>query len=771
MRIFTGSYKTDIYYLTRDIVAECSIMCKFDTTTKIIFLIAYINLATSFESRYSIRRRETKEDINNYIQYLKDYDVFYVDGDNGNDRFTGLSPWRHGYRRLGPFRTISVAIRKIRIFRRSLSLPVKLYIRSGFYFIKKQIRMTEKDSNLEILGYPFDNERPVISGARRVWGSQFFKVHQLANLNWIYKLSYEGGCSPHLFVGNKRMVRARKPNIYEWNGRNLAGEGPYMLIHDVLISTDECKRGNDVYYQKCPPKNKVGFRMGEGDIVKNGTNEDQIQILIFHAWTAERAYINRISRDNRILFRESLREAIGTRPRPSGWRYIIENSHEELDAVGEFYCDPVRKALYIIPPNETFMSEYVYIGNNAQLFKVVDASNITFNGIEVKYTHDDSVGWFNSKPSALEFENCSHIKIMNSVIGHLGHNGIVIEESRQVEIFGNQFYDIGNYAVNIADTGKRKSLNSMRSRDVIVANNTFDGCGVYHMLQPSCVHVRGIRNITILGNDVRNTPYAGIKVGWQKSFSPKHSSASHPVFYVAENHVSEYGLAILNDFAGIYLSTNMRDCGILQRLEKCHLHALITRNVVHQGRSYNYGAAGIYSDTAASSVTVSNNWIYDVGGPAINFHCGQNNTATNNMIVHVNPNRIFGTCNHANANGDRSRQIFSMLRNVIYVENPLAAMYRRGDWWDFDVPYLNFNVYFGGSVRKKTFFPKYVSIKKWKKDTRNDMDSMIVHPRFTSTSHRILTLKKHSPAIELGIRSIDLSNVRDGISNKWMFVH
>ncbi|XP_076823710.1 uncharacterized protein LOC143469779 [Clavelina lepadiformis] len=115
-------------------------------------------------------------------------------------------------------------------------------------------------------------------------------------------------------------------------------------------------------------------------------------------------------------------------------------------------------------------------------------------------------------------------------------------------------------------------------------------------------------------------------------------------------------MGILSDFGGIYLASNPRCSGPRVDLSECHLHARVSLNTVHRASAYHYGGMGIYGDTAVSSLRVEKNWLYDLDGAAINFHCGQNNLALNNMVYHTNGHHVFGTCNRIVGDGVLLRQ-------------------------------------------------------------------------------------------------------------------
>ena len=71
-----------------------------------------------------------------------------------------------------------------------------------------------------------------------------------------------------------------------------------------------------------------------------------------------------------------------------------------------------------------------------------------------------------------------------------------------------------------------------------------------------------------------------------------------PVFLVEHTEVRDFGLGILSDFGGIYLSSDSNKCWV-QGGAGCALRALVRFNLIHAGRHYNYGSEGIYTDEQA----------------------------------------------------------------------------------------------------------------------------------------------------------------------------
>ena len=74
----------------------------------------------------------------------------------------------------------------------------------------------------------------------------------------------------------------------------------------------------------------MGFVYRSSDVTADWTpsikSKGGVDLIVFHAWTAERGTISKIDpRKNRVLFRKPLKKAVGGHPNSSGYRYIVEN--------------------------------------------------------------------------------------------------------------------------------------------------------------------------------------------------------------------------------------------------------------------------------------------------------------------------------------------------------------------------------------------------------------------------------------------------------------
>lgn len=173
--------------------------------------------------------------------------------------------------------------------------------------------------------------------------------------------------------------------------------------------------------------------------------------------------------------------------------------------------------------------------------------------------------------------------------------------------------------------------------DVLINNTLVNDTARVTLGQPGGIRVMGERNVTVSHNTIGHVPYAGIMVGWQTV--TKHTQRS-TIFDISYNHVHDYGLGILSDFGGIYLSSKNNLC-FQEAPDTCHLPTHVYHNFIHRGSRYNYGAHGIYMDEQVSGVLMEQNLIVDVADQGVYFHCGSDNAARSNIVAFAGSAGVF----------------------------------------------------------------------------------------------------------------------------------
>ena len=176
---------------------------------------------------------------------------------------------------------------------------------------------------------------------------------------------------------------------------------------------------------------------------------------------------------------------------------------------------------------------------------------------------------------------------------------------------------------------------------------------------------RGV-NVTVARCEVSHTDNSAIEIfGVPTAMPISDCGATAPTYTVRDSHVHTVGLGRVSDFGGtLQTATSMKllmpsepdsNCGVgagwcflsgiylapadlqcFANNRTCAMPSLITNNIIHDVRGLEYGANALYLDAAASNVTVSSNLCYDVGGPAIYAHCGNDVVISGNVFVSAN---------------------------------------------------------------------------------------------------------------------------------------
>ena len=192
------------------------------------------------------------------------------------------------------------------------------------------------------------------------------------------------------------------------------------------------------------------------------------------------------------------------------------------------------------------------------------------------------------------------------------------------------------------------------------------------------------------------------------------SSPNHYVFKIRYNYLHHYGLGILNDFGGVYVSADnacWQSPSTDPQRPSCNMATLVQQNVIHDAECFNYGGDGIYTDANAEGVDVASNLVYDVNAAGLSFHCGVNLTATNNYIISADYAGNRGVLSACNMGGfTRPLPIHvTFLHNIFYLIDSKSH---------YITPHtrlanssFNYNLYFDAS--HAIIFPNGTNFKQW----------------------------------------------------------
>lgn len=651
--------------------------------------------------------------------------VYYV-SPQGSDNNTGMSIEK-------PFATIGKAREIIRATRQAGQLlsPVTVYLRGGTYDLSESFVLTAEDSGTEkcpITYCAYKNEKPVISGGKEIkgqWkpyksGIMVCDIPEAREEKWKFR---------QLFMNGKRLDRARIPD-----------KDNYYKIE---------KSSQDI--------GRTAMKYKEGDFEK-WNNLEEAEVVIFHSWNDSRLFVSAIDEKERIVtFTGRIGPRLGQSTEQVENRYYIENILEGLDQPGEWYLDSREGKLYLYPADDLSVSEIrapvinqllILQGESADKPNVgyISFKGITFSDCEYFIPKEGipslpDVGDL-YKPSAITLENTRFCTFENNIIRNVGTYALEISGDGNT-ITRNEIFHTGSGGIITRSYGKE--------RNVISYNHIHD-CGE---LFYSGVGI----NIDDGGgqidhNLIYNISQTGIYARHWGTKSQKEERRNQEQGLVIEfNEIHDVGSKI-NDCAGIFV----RDSNIIIRNNLIYnVHSF--KYYENLGNLNNCGVPGwgIYLGCETRNSLVENNVIYNTTEGMHVFYGTRNINIKNNIFINSEIRQVrFETVKGKELTNNR------VVGNIFYSDLPYAELFFIDSREKaFPAESDNNIIYHAG---RKSPIVRYMSkekINSWQDwlERGYEKNSVIADPLFVNTKAHDYTLQPDSPALKLGFKQIDLSNV------------
>lgn len=653
--------------------------------------------------------------------------VFYVSTD-GNDAWSGKLSQPDASHKDGPFASLAAArdaIRKLKA-RGPLTQPVTVYVRGGTYALAEPLVLTVTDSGMEktpISYAAYPGETPLVSGGIQITGWEKSEKGEL----WQAEVPgvREGKWYTHqLFVNGERRQRARTPNtgFFRIDGKIMQG--------------------------------KPGFKFHEGDIKPKWAGQQDVDLVLLQAWTVLRAHIAEVDAGSRTV---NLSREYAPDVQEEGAHYWIENTFDALDSPGEWYLDRRSGKLYYWPmPGEDMqraeviapvLTELVRFqggirGDNRPggiAFGFSPVHDIRLQGFALSYTDwsmpsngsVDIQGAF-ALPAAVEVSDANSIVIENSVFKHLGQFAIELGKAcKGNRIIANEMADLGAGAVKIGEPKDPNDSEEATSGN-IVSDNRIHDIGVVDA-GADAVWVGLSSGNTISHNEVFNVYHSGIAVGWTWGYLPT-SAYSNVIEY---NHIHHVGRGVMGDLGCVYLLGVQP--GTVVRNNFCH-------DVTRPDTSY--GGWGIYTDEGSSKIVIENNVVFHTQDAGFHHHYGQNNIVRNNIFA-------LGQASQLRRTDEEVGHSFDFEHNIVMWESGVLL---DQSWKDNNFHFDNNLYFYAGSGGSSAIQFDGLSFQEWQKRGQ-DIHSVLADPLFVDFANGDFSLRPESPALTIGFKAIDLSEV------------
>jgi hypothetical protein len=646
--------------------------------------------------------------------------ILYV-ATTGNDGWSGRleNPARDG--KDGPLATLPAALKSARIARQSSKQTfdrATIFLRGGTYSITEPIVLGPEDSGRSadqpFMVAAYRNEKPVLSGGRRIngwekvegksgwWRAAVPEVHEG---KWYFR---------QLFINGQRKHRARSPN-------------------DGYFQTDG-------EYLNLDP---VQFKFRDGDIKKEWVGSG-VELIALHKWIDLRQYIRGLNETNHVV---TLSGAIAQHVKESNARYYLENTPDALDEPGEWHLDRKTGVLtYWAEAGEDLARADVIapvLSSELMRFEGDFATKRSVRHVVVRgltFAHTD---WSLPENGYLDTQAAVHVRgdvlaegavdcvIENCVFTLLGGYALELGKGCQrCRVVGNAIYDIAAGGIRLGETAKRTDAFEMNHGNVVADNHLHQLGRVYAPAVGLIIFHSGQNRVA--HNHIHDLYYTAISVGWNWGYqeTPCHDNI------IEFNHLHDIGQGVLSDMGGIYT------LGIQKG-------TVLRNNLIHDVKSDSYGGWGLYTDEGSTDMVLENNVVYRCKSAGFHQHYGRENIVRNNIFA-------FGTEHQLMRSREEEHLSFRFTHNIVYFDSGTLL----GSSWKNDHYVMDNNVYWKTGAGA---FPEDISfagatLQEWRR-RGHDLHSTIADPLFVAPQKDDFRLLPESPALKLGFKPIDLSEV------------
>jgi hypothetical protein len=405
-----------------------------------------------------------------------------------------------------------------------------------------------------------------------------------------------------LYVGGKRMTRARWPNPDEALPQYLKGHQKHRL--GVV--------GRSGIVDKGPTMNDPDFMERGGtftydfDRPARWTQAEDIWLDGIFAWSWEWSY-NQVARLDRDKKQITLRygEVSGITDQYSSDYFFFENLLEEIDQPGEYYLDRSTGILYLLPPADFATAELAVPLLAQPMITLTGASHIVFRNLHFDLSR--SAGLTCSGGEGVRVEHCEFSRLSGMAVSLSGkHHGVR----------GCHLHNIGGAGVGLAGG----NLDTLEPSGCFVEDSHIHDFAWYNKVYTPAVSL-GYRSVgsRVSHNRIARGPHLAIVV-----YGNDHLIEYNDIGHVVED---------FTDMGAIYANLGQWP------LER---GTVIRRNYFHDIGQEHHLQNAVYPDNQTMGWLIEENVFARIGGqgPAANSRAVNLNT-TSHIITR---NNIFVDC-------------------------------------------------------------------------------------------------------------------------------
>ncbi|WP_020138361.1 RICIN domain-containing protein [Streptomyces sp. 351MFTsu5.1] len=526
---------------------------------------------------------------------------YYVDPTGGNDNNSGTST-------AAAFRTVQAAQAAVRSSNANMSGDIVVNLRGGTYNLTTPITLGTSDSGTNghtVVYQAYNGETPVIGSGRTVTG-------WTAVGNGEYKAPVGSLTFRQLYVNGVRATRARYPDL-----------------------------GSDFQLQGSDKTNKLLTVLSSQ--ISNWSNLSQVEMNLELQWAENLLRLKSFTTSGGtadVSLQDHEAGILFQRPYPilaGGSPLHFENAHEFLDEPGEFYVDTAAQTVYYKPRSgEDMSTATVQAPTLPTLVEVKGTSldapvhDLRFSGItfaRTTWTEATGNGLLNGQgglynvsadtsnhqyvdrpPAGVHVADADRVSFTGDTFTQMGTTALDLHHGvHDSSVTGNVVYDIAGNGIMVGKfSDPTVEMHTVYNppaspagedarevvKNVTVDDNLITRIGEDY-LGTAGINAGFVNSTTIDHNDISDTPWAGISLGWgwqSAANAEGNNSISHNRIGNVVNR--------LCDTAGIYHLSN--DPGTV--ISGNYVH-----DVVRTPAACGSAVAGVYLDEGSNNMTVSDN--------------------------------------------------------------------------------------------------------------------------------------------------------------------
>jgi parallel beta-helix repeat protein len=640
---------------------------------------------------------------------------------NGSDQWSGGRAAPEAAGKDGPLATLPAALHAARLARQqpaAVQDGITILLRGGAYQLAEPVMLRPQDSGaspqqpLTIAAFP--GERPVLSGGRRItgWtqvagqpGLWQTEVPAVREGRWYFR---------QLFIDGQRKVRARTPN-----------QGYFRIQGES------------------PQDKPVKLKFKPGDIKKEWADDGDVEVVGFLAWGDLRMQIRAVDEAAHVA-------TLSGEPRPSNKeanaQYFVENAPDALDQPGEWYLErksgrltywaqageDLRRAEVIAP----MLGDLLIMDGDFDAKQPV--RHMVLRGLTFAYTDYTlgEQGYADTQAAILvrgnvRAEGAQDCLIEDCLFTHLAGYALELGRGcRRIQVIGNEMADLGAGGVRLGEAAIRADPFEQSHGQVVTDNHIHHGGVIYAPAVGVFILQSGGNRVA--HNHIHHLYYTAISVGWNWGYRETPCRDN----IIEYNHLHDLGQFLLSDMGAVYT------LGIQKG-------TVIRNNLIHDVNAFTYGGWGLYTDEGSSEIVLENNVVFRCKSAGFHQHYGRDNLLRNNIFAFNRENQLMRS-------RDEPHLSFCFTNNIVYFDSGQLL----GSTWANDNYAMEANVYFdtraAGLADPKMFAG--LTLAAWRQ-RKHDLHSVIADPLFVDPTNLNFRLKPESPALKLGFKPIDLSQV------------